>query len=183
MRRLYGAVTGVSALALLVSLGAPWWTVTLEGGAVIPVQGLDASPLASSLLAVGVAAFGLGLLVRGTWRRVVSVLQAVAALGAGYAIISLGARPEVAVASDIATLTGIAGSSAMDLVVQTEGTSFLWLAGAGLAAAVASGLVGAVMPDKPARTDRYQRSSGAADPKDSIAAWDHLSEGSDPTTR
>jgi hypothetical protein len=62
MRRVYAGFTGLGLLGLIVSLGAPWWVVSLESGAQVPIQGLTASPLASSLLAVAGAAFGLGCL-------------------------------------------------------------------------------------------------------------------------
>ena len=183
MRRLYAGLTGLGVLALIVSLGAPWWVLSLEGGAQVPVSGLTASPLASSLLAVAAAAFGLGLLLRGVWRRIVSLVQVLAAGAAASTIASLATRPEVAVLSEIASLTGVAGSGALDVVATTEATAMLWVGVAGLVGAMGSGLLGVTMPDRPTATDRYQRSAGEADPKDSIAAWDHLSEGSDPTTR
>lgn len=183
MRRLHGVLALVGVVALLVSLGAPWWVVSLESGALVPVSGLSASPIASALLAVGAAAFGLGLILRGVWRRLVSLLQALALGSAAYAIASLSSRPEVAALSEIASLTGIAGTGALDLVVETQPSALLWFGVVGLVAATATGVVGVLMPDKAASTDRYRRSFAPADPKDSIAAWDNLSEGSDPTTR
>jgi hypothetical protein len=183
MKRLYAGLTGVGVLALVVSLGAPWWIVSLEGGAQIPVSGLTASPLASSLLAVAGAAFGLGLLLRGVWRRIVSLVQFLAAGSTAYALASLATAPEAAAVSEIASLTGIAGSGALGFVASTEPTAILWIGVVGLLGAMGSGLVGVWMPDRQARADRYQRAGGNADPRDSIAAWDNLSEGSDPTTR
>lgn len=183
MRRLYGALALVGAVALLVSLGAPWWRVTLESGAVVAVSGLTASPLASALLAVAAAAFGLGLILRGVWRRVVSFLQALAVGGAAYAIASLASEPEVAALSEIAALTGVTGSGALDLVQGVQPLAMLSIGVVGLVAATGAGIVGVLMPDRAPSTDRYRRSAGPADPKDSIAAWDNLSEGSDPTTR
>jgi uncharacterized membrane protein (TIGR02234 family) len=183
MKRLYAALTGVGVLALVVSLGGPWWIVSLEGGAQIPVSGLTASPLASSLLAVAGAAFGLGLLLRGVGRRIVSLVQVLAVGSTGYVLASLATAPETAAVSEIASLTGIAGSGALDFVASTEPTAMLWIGVVGLLGAMGSGLVGVWMRDRPVRTSRYQRSGSSPDPQDSIAAWDHLSEGSDPTTR
>jgi hypothetical protein len=183
MRRLYAGFTGLGLLGLIVSLGAPWWVLSLESGARVPIQGLTASPLASSLLAVAGAAFGLGLLLRGVWRRVISAIQVLAVGAAAYALAGLAARPEVGALAEISSLTGVAGSGALDVVATTEATAMLWVGVVGLLGAMGSGLIGVAMPDRPARTDRYKRSVGEADPKDSIAAWDHLSEGSDPTTR
>ena len=183
MRRLYGALALVGLAALLISLGAPWWLVTLESGAIVPVAGLTASPLASALLAVAAAAFGLGLILRGAWRRVVSFLQALAVSGAAYAIASLARQPEVAALSEIAALTGVAGSGALDLVQAAQPLAMLSLGVVGLVAAAGAGVVGVLMPDKASSSDRYRRTAGPADPRDSIAAWDNLSEGSDPTTR
>ncbi len=183
MRRLHAGATLVGFFALLVSLGAPWWKVSLESGAIIPVSGLGASPLASSLLAVGAAALGLTLLLRGPWRRLVSIIQGAACAGAAYAVYALSARPEVAVVSQIASLTGVTGASALDAVVGAEAMAFLWVGVLGITASILSGALGAVMPDRAATTDRFQRSAEMVDPKDSVAAWDDLSEGSDPTTR
>jgi hypothetical protein len=183
VRRLYVGLTGLGVLLLLVSLGGPWWNVSLEGGAVVPVPGFASSPLASSLLGVAAAAFGLSLLLRGVWRRVVSLVQVLAVGAAAYAVAGLASRPELAALSEIASLTGVAGAGALDVVVSTEPMALLWVGVLGLVAASGSGLIGVAMPDKPGTSDRYRRSSGTADPQDSIAAWDHLSEGSDPTTR
>ena len=183
MKSLYAVLTGVGVLALVVSVGAPWWIVSLEGGAQIPVSGIPASPLASSLLAAAGAAFGLGLLLRGVWRRIVSLVQFLAVGSTAYVIVSLATAPETAAVPEIASLTGIAGSGALDFVATTESTAMLWIGVLGLLAAMGSGIVGVLMPDRRARADRYQRAGGNADPQDSIAAWDNLSEGSDPTTR
>jgi hypothetical protein len=120
MRRLYAGFTGLGVLALILSLGAPWWVLSLEGGAQVPVSGLTASPLASSLLAAAAAAFGLGLLLRGVRRRIVSLVQVLAAGAAASTIASLATRPEVGVLSEIASLTGVAGSGALDVVATTE---------------------------------------------------------------
>ena len=117
------------------------------------------------------------------WRRVISAIQVLAVGLAAYALAGLAARPEVGALAEISSLTGVAGSGALDVVATTEVTAMLGLGVVGLLGAMGSGLIGLAMPDRPARTDRYQRSVGEADPKDSIAAWDHLSEGSDPTTR
>lgn len=183
MTRIYVALTLVAVVTLLVSLGAPWWIVSLESGALVPVAGLPASPLASALLAVAAAAFGLGLLLRGAWRRIVSALQTVAVGGATYAITSLARSPEVAALPDVASLTGIAGAGALGLVIGTQPTVMLWIGVVGLVAAAAAGVVGVLMPDRAVAGDRYRRAAASEDPKDSIQAWDNLSEGSDPTTR
>lgn len=183
MRRLHAGLTGIGVVVLLASLGGPWWSVSLEGGALVPVAGFASSALASSLLAVAGAAFGLSLLSRGVWRRFVSLLQVLAIGGAAYAIAGLAARPESAALSEIASLTGIAGAGALDVVVRTEPLAMLWVGVLGMVATIGSGLIGVAMPDKPGTTNRYQRSLGDSDPKDSLAVWDRLSEGSDPTTR
>lgn len=183
MRRLYVGVTLVAGTALLLSLGATWWSVSLVNDSVLPVTGLAASPVASSLLAVCGAAFGLGLLLRGTARRLVSGLQALAATGAAYALVGVAGRPEVAVLAEIVALTGVAGSRALDAVVMAEATGFLWVGAIGVLATALSGVVGGLMPDRPSRADRYQRLVEGDDPRDPIQAWDRLSEGDDPTTR
>ncbi len=183
MRRLHAGVTLVGFCALLVSLGAPWWNVSLESGVIIPVSGVGASPLASSLLAVGAAALGLTFVLRGPWRRLVSILQGISCAGAAYAVYALSGRPEVAVVSEIGSLTGVTGASALDAVVGAQATAFLWVGVLGITASILSGALGAVVPDRATTTDRFQRSAEMADPKDSVAAWDDLSEGSDPTTR
>ncbi len=183
MRRLYAVFTLVGVMALVISLGGPWWLVSLEGGAVVAISGLPASPLASSLLAAGAAAFGLGLLLRGPWRRIVSVVQLVAVGGAVYALAQLATRPERAALGEIASLTGIAGAGALEMVTATTPMAMLVVGLIGLVGAMGSAILGVLMPDKAPSTNRYARSVGTADPKDSIAAWDHLSEGSDPTTR
>ena len=183
MRRLYVGMSLLAGIALLLSLGATWWSVTLANGVVLPVTGVAASPVASSLLAVCGAAFGLGLLLQGTARRLVSGLQALAAAGVAYALVGVAGRPEDSVLAEIVALTGVTGSRALDAVVLAEATGFIWVAALGVLGTALSGVVGALMPDKASRANRYQRLAEGDDLQDPIQAWDRLSEGNDPTTR
>jgi hypothetical protein len=135
------------------------------------------------LLAVAGASFGLTLLIRGAWRRAVSALHTLAGLGAGYYLVILAERPESAALVEIAALSGVSGQGALELVASTEPTVFLWVGLFGVAATVLAGALGALMPERENRVDRYAKADKDADPSDSIVAWDLLSGGDDPTRR
>jgi hypothetical protein len=183
MRKAFYGLSVTGALGFLLSLGAPWWIVTLDTGSVITITGLDASPSASSLAAAAGAAFGVGLVLRGLWRRAVHFLQAGLALGAGVVWWQIGDLPRAVALSDITLLTGLSGQSAFDAVSTTDTTGFLALGIGSALIAVMSGFLGAAMPDSRRRASRYERHGGEDAGDDPVVAWDRLSDGEDPTTR
>jgi len=183
VRKLHFILVGVGGLGLFVSLGAPWWYVSLETGVVLPVSGLAVSPPASSLLSAAAAAFLLGLLLRGLWRRAVAALSTGLIGGALALWIGMLTSPELAARGDLTSVTGLAGNQALSFVSETTSTGFLWV-GLGAAVVLMCGFIlGIFMPDGPPRASRYEIHDGARDSQDPVVAWDRLSSGDDPTDR
>lgn len=183
MRKIYFGLLSLGGLGLLVSLGASWWLVTLDTGAVLAVTGLAASPSASSLLAAAGASFALGLVLRGVWRRVVALFSAALTVGAIVVWLGVLAEPQLAVRGDITAVTGLSGDSALMAIANTSATGFLWVGLGAAAVAVVAALVGVVMRDAPPRASRYQRHRGEDESGDAVVVWDRLSSGDDPTHR
>lgn len=183
MRRLHLALGLIAVVGLGVSLSAPWWVITLGTGAQVAVTGLSASASASSLLAATGAAFGLGFVVRGLWRRVVAALQVVLLAGVATLWWQVRDDPSGAARADITTLTGIAGESSLLLVSTVVMSSFFWVGYGSAVVGIVSGALGVVMPDAPMRASRYERHRTEGESADPVTSWDRLSDGEDPTER
>ncbi len=173
------AVLGILAAAL--GAGSTWWSLTLTGGGVVGVTGVDSSALLWSVGAVCLAAYGLQAAMRGISRRVAGGVQVAAALVFCAVALSASADPLPSALAGITTLTGIAGVGAAQLVVAIDITGWhLSAVGAGALLAV-SGVLGAIRADRVALASRFERGAGSDSPQDSVSAWDALSDGSDPT--
>jgi uncharacterized membrane protein (TIGR02234 family) len=183
MRRLHHLGAGVGALLLLISLGAPWWTLQVPGGLQVVVTGLDSSATAASLLGATAAAYAAALLVRGWGRRTLGALQGVLALGADLTWFSVFDAPWLGATTRLTALTGLEGAGALEGVVALGPSGFVWIGVSGAICAVVSGVAGVVSPDSVARQSRWERRGGASQTGDPVATWDSLSEGVDPTKR
>lgn len=183
MRALHFLLSGVAVLGLVISLGAQWWVLTLESGLAVAVTGLSFSASASSLLAAAGAAFALGLVLRGWWRRVVTLLYS--GLLAGVVTLwALGAgAPESSARSEITALTGLEGNSVLDFVSLATPTGFFWVGMFSAGMGIVAGIVGVVMPEGVAKKSRYERHDAPDSSGDPVVTWDMLSSGEDPTHR
>jgi len=182
VRRVHHGGMAVAALGLLVAVSGTWWELTLPTGATLAVSGLDASALASTLLASLAASYAAALLATGLLRRALGGLQAVLGAGVVFSWAAVLEDPISGQASAISTMTGLSGDQALLGVVSSGETGFVWLGLTAAALAAVSGVVGALAPDaRPARS-RFDRGGGPVS-SDPIDTWDALSEGSDPTDR
>jgi len=183
MRKVHTALWLAGGLLLLISFPARWWDVTLVSGVSIPVTGVELSALATTLVAVSAAAFGAGLLARGIARRVLAALSASAVFGAGTAIIFQSRAPELAVLDVITQFTGVSGPVVLESVAEVSAEVWFVVALLGAGLMVLGGMVGIFAPDRPPTTSRYERKAETPDLGDSVATWDTLSDGVDPTKR
>jgi hypothetical protein len=183
VRRTYFLLSAAVILGLAVSVGAVWWEIVLDTGATIFLTGIGASAVASSLVAAAAASFGVGLVVRGVWRRIATALQGTLMAGAASLWFQLWLSPRGLGVQEIETLTGISGELSAEMVTVIEPTGFLWVGifSAGFGALVS--VVGAIMPEAVTKASRYVHHDSGAEADDPVVAWDRLSDGEDPTKR
>lgn len=148
-------------------------------------------PLAGALGLVSLACWGVLLVTRGTVRRAVAVLAALAALGV-LAVVVVGGFLQVDdAAEDLATRLGATSFTELPL----ERSTWFWVA---LAASVLGAAAAAVavrdVPHWPEMGARYDAPTGTpaspatdpdADPgeQSNLDLWKSLDEGSDPTEK
>jgi hypothetical protein len=168
---------------MLVSLGGPWWLFRLETGVELSVTGLEASAQASSLLVAAAAALGLGVVLRGVWRRVVALLLSGLLGGVLFVWVQVLASPSETAGPRITLLTGLSGDSSVALISETSATGFVWVGLGSAALALVAALIAVVMPDRVRTASRYERHTDSAGLSDPVVSWDRLSDGEDPTKR
>ena len=162
---------------------------TLEG--VNPTAALQARdgidfPLAGALALVVLAAWGVLLVTRGAFRRVVTVLTVVAAAGVLAVLVVGGFVQKGNAASDLSDRIGVTDS------VPLDPTGWFWatLLGAVLTLAAAVAAV-RLVPTWPEMGSRYDAPAAAAEDarattapaeeQTNIELWKSLDEGHDPT--
>jgi len=174
-------VAGVGGSALTALAGVrDWATATGEAAGIrvdSAVSGSESAPLAAALALVGLTAWGVLLVLRGTARRVVALLGAVASAGVLVAVLAVFGE----VRSDaLDALLGQSGSRGDPAAATLTG----WYLAAGLGAAV-SGLAFAVAvwasPRWPAMGSRYD-APGSREPEADEDMWRAIDRGHDPTS-
>ncbi|TYL45835.1 Trp biosynthesis-associated membrane protein [Nocardioides sp. BGMRC 2183] len=145
-------------------------------------------PLAGALALVSLACWGVVLVARGRFRRLVAMVAALASFGIVAVVLVGGFIQDEDAAGDIAERIGASGLSTIDL----DPTVWLWatLAG-GLLGLVAAAAAVAWAPQWPEMGSRYDAPTGAAGASASAAepveershldVWKSLDEGQDPT--
>jgi len=174
---------GLGVLVGLVGASSVWWTISLSSGAVIFVSGLDASSVVWALAGLAVAAYGASVTLRGVARRITQAVQTLASLGGAYAIMYASAEPLSGALSAITDATGISGAGARDMVDTVSISGSHWISVAGFALFAAGGVLGLVTRSASGGASRYERSARSASLEDSVATWDEMSDGGDPTQR
>jgi len=169
-----------------IGLGAAsssWWTLVLTTGSTLPVTGWDASAASSSLAVLALVAYGARWTFQGVVRRILAAIQVLASGGAVVAIISSASAPVESALSEITAATGVSGNAARELVesVSVSGSHFLAIGALGLI--ILGGIVALGEPRTSPGASRYERRARSASLEDSVATWDDLSEGIDPTKR
>ncbi len=188
--RLLGVLVVVAIAGLtLVPATLPWWMVRVPDHA-IEVSGTVASP-ALSALALAELALAAALALAGpVFRVMLGVLQ----LLIGFTVVLVAALsladPVRASAALISTTTGVAGErSVVGLVLGVDYTPWPWIAIVlGALAFLGGGFILATFRRWPGPSRKYQalglaaaETPGSAPQGSSIADWDTLSEGGDPT--
>lgn len=173
---------GLAGSTLAAVAGTRDW-VTASGDAAgihvdAAVKGSESAPLVATLALVALAAWGVVLVLRGRARRIVSVVGAIASVGALLAVVGgyAGARNDAAEAVIDKGATG-------DVVVASL-TGWYYLAGVGaLIAALAFVVAIRKAPGWPAMGSRYDAPGDRADmPEADEDMWRALDEGRDPTS-
>ena len=146
-------------------------------------------PLAGALALVALACWGVLLVTRGVFRRVVAVLASVAAAGT-FAVVALGGFVQHdEAAADLGARIGLGGAT-----VPVERTGWFWVALAtALLAVVAGAAAIRFVRSWPEMGTRYDAPTAgptstpppAADPEEqsNLDLWKSLDEGTDPTER
>ena len=172
----------LGAVTMLITAGLPWY----DAGHGVTVNGNDVSGgLSQALAAVVLAGTLLMLTLRATGRRVVAVVLALSAVGAGFTAFQRPSEQEVLAELRKRTLTDV-------VALQATGGSYGYLAGCVLVLAGAV-LVCSYAGRWPQRAARFERDAGSAepaaasatrattDPEDQAALWKAIDAGEDPT--
>lgn len=191
--RLRAVLLGATALLaglVLLAWSQPWFTLSLTSGGdgdTLVVHGDTAAsglvPLALTTLAL-VAALAIAGPV---FRVILGILEAlVGACIVAVAIVSLS-DPVAASASAVTESTGISGDDSVAALVESVAVTF-WPAVAivfGAAIVLVGAFVAVTAPRWPVSGRKYNRTravqADADAPADTIAEWDALSDGDDPT--
>ena len=182
--RSYGltVVLGLAGAVLTAVAGTRSWARATGDAAGIDVEavvrGSDSAPLVVALALVGLAAWGVVLVLRGQMRRVVAAVGLMAALGALLAVVDAfdGAQVDA-----LATLRG--KGAAGDVAVASL-TAWYYLAGVGaLTAALAFAVAVWRAPHWPEMGTRYDApSTQRSVPVTDQDMWRALDHGHDPTS-
>ncbi len=175
-------LVGLGAAALTAVAGTKDWARASGDAAGAPVRaaatGSQTAPLVVALALVALAAWGVVLVLRGTTRRVVAVLGALACAGI---LLAAGAAPGAARHD---ALVALAGKGATGAASSAGLTAWYVVALAGAAVCLTAFAVAVVrVPDWPAMGSRYDAPAArAAAPATDQDLWRALDEGHDPTT-
>ncbi len=179
-------LVGLASGALVAVAGNQAWAKAAEGqgigeqvASVSVAVGEAKAPLATALALVVLAAWGVLLVTRGRFRRVISWLVAVVATGLLVAVVG------AVLAAPDAVLDAYAGYGVTDIDVQHTAWNWLAIAGAMLslgAAAIAVRDVGS-WPQMGRRYDAPGAAEAKTDPAESsnLDLWKAMDEGRDPT--
>ncbi|AMB58371.1 Trp biosynthesis-associated membrane protein [Microterricola viridarii] len=183
-------VGGLLSAVLALIAWTQTWVVAHVEGLTVSVDGAAAAPALSALALAGLALGGALAIAGPVFRIVLGLLEVL--LGVAVVIASSAAiiNPAAAAISNVTTLTGIAGDTAVLALISDAGiTAWPWLgvlAGVLFAAAGVGVLVTSRRwpgPGRKYQAVRLEHADGAPlSAKDAaIDNWDELSRGSDPT--
>lgn len=189
MRRRSAAVSAIllAAGSLLLAWSQTWFFLVIEPGTGAPEDitiGGDAAGASVLAISLATAAVAAVLALAGPRLRIVlGFVIAVLGAGAAWSAISVLSSPDAVFERVIAERTGLAGGGALDSITAAGATMWPVVAIIGGAATAVLG-VWVVFVSKHWSTSgrRYERGSTAdADPTDTVATWDSISHGGDPT--
>ena len=179
--------TTVLGILALVSWTQTWFSVVLDDGATLAVDGQVGAPALSALALTSLVLVG-ALSIAGPFFRIVfGVLQALIGVAIVFSAVLAVTAPVSAAGPAISVATGVAGDeSVAALVASIALTPWPWAA---LASGVLIIVLGAAIVVTgrrcPGSTRKYQTTT-RLEPTDakrtSVDDWDSLSGGDDPTT-
>jgi len=183
--RSYGVtvVVGLAGAVLTAVAGTRPWARAATGDAAgidvdAAVRGSDSAPLVAALALVGLAAWGVLLVLRGRMRRVIAMTGSVACLGALLAVVDAfdGAQNDA--------LASLRDRGAAGDVAVASLTAWYYVAGvAALTAALAFAVAVWKAPHWPEMGTRYDApSTQASVPVTDEDMWRALDHGHDPTS-
>ncbi len=173
---------GLAGSVLTAVAATREWAHTSGDAAGIKVEaavtGSDTAPLAAALALVGLAAWGVVLVVRGRLRRVVAAVGFLACAGVAAAVVVAfdGAQDDA--------VTAVTDKGATGDVLATTLTGWYYTAGVAVTLALLAFAVAVVRsPRWPAMGSRYDAPSARAEtPATDEDMWRALDEGRDPTS-
>lgn len=172
---------------LLLSWTQSWFSLVLEGGQPLDVDGQSAAP---GLSALGLACLALAgaLAIAGRVLRIVlGVVESLIGVVVLVTAIAAIAAPVAASSPAITEATAVSGPESIAAIVTSVSiAAWPWLAVLAGALIVMNGAAVAILsPRWPGPTRKYDAvdATPADDTTTPLGAWDSLSGGSDPTTR
>ena len=188
MRRRPAAILAIllASGSLLLAWSQAWFVLSIDpGSGAAETLALAGDAAAPALIAIALAVMAVAavLALAGPRLRVV-LAAAIAILGVGAVAVSVSvlADPSTVFEREIAELTGLGGAGASSAILAAASTIWPVVAIIGGAATAVLGVVVAIVSRHWRSTGRrYERGTTPADPTDSVAAWDAISGGGDPT--
>lgn len=191
-RRTFGPVVllGLAGAGLAAIAGnKSWLEVNAPGGSCPPAPGFDyatlarEAPLAGALALVLLAAWGVLLVTRGRFRRVIAGLAALAAVG--YLVTAIEAYwslKRAALEDAVAAATSQGAGCPAATVHMNDWWLLALLVGAmSVVAALAAVRFAPSWPEMGTRYDSPQGEAAPAEPEGNLELWKALDEGHDPT--
>jgi uncharacterized membrane protein (TIGR02234 family) len=190
------AAIALSALTLLAWTGQ-WYSIRLsesaDGKTALAVSGGVAAPGLVALALAGLALVAALAIAGRFFRPVLGVLEVLIGFTVAYSAILAQSNPVVASESAVSAATGVAGRRSIAALVESVSqTAYPVIA---IVAGILTMILGVVVVVTgrrwPGGSDRYRQpvrletvDPSAPDvPHDSVADWDRLSGGGDPTSR
>jgi hypothetical protein len=175
------------ALATLISWTQVWFTVTLQDGARLDIDGQVAAPALSALALASLVLVGALSIAGPFFRLVFGVLESLIGVAVVFSSVLAVTDPVAASGPAISVATGLAGDRAVAASVDSlASAAWPWIAlVCGVLIVLAGAAIVALGRRWPGSSRRYQatrleNADGARSPVDD---WDALSGGADPTTR
>ena len=189
MRRRPVAIVSLLLAAgiLLLAWSQPWFVLEVDpGSGVAETLVLAGDTAAPAIIAIALAVMAVALVLALAGPRLRILLAAVIGLlGVVAVATAIGVLNDPASVFEhvVSEATGLGGTGATDAI--TTATVMIWPFVAiigGVATAILGAIIAVMSRQWRSTGRRYERGTVAVEPGDSVAAWDAISGGDDPTT-
>ncbi len=177
----------MAAGILLLAWSQPWFVLDVDpGSGIAETLVLAGDTAAPAIIAIALAVIAVALVLALAGPRLRILLSAVIGLLGVIAVATaIGVLNDPAMVFErvVSDATGLGGTGATDAI--TTATVMIWPFVAiigGVATAILGAVIAVVSRDWRSAGRRYERGTVAVEPGDSVAAWDAISGGDDPTT-